>query len=67
MKAIADATGGQARAAAQGVAGLPVRAPREIRVAASEDRPLWTSPLLLFLAVGAMCAAWALGRRWGRR
>jgi uncharacterized membrane protein len=67
LRSLSDATGGQARPASAGIGGLPVRPPREIRIAASEDRPLWTSPLLLFVAVGAMCAAWALGRRWGRR
>jgi hypothetical protein len=67
LKTIAIATGGEARDGSQSMEGLHIRPPREIRVAASEDRPLWTSPFLLFVAVAAMCAAWALGRRWGRR
>ena len=65
MKALA--VGGEARTASQGTSGLSLRAPREVRVAASEDRPLWTSPLTLFVGFLALALAWWLGRRWGRR
>ncbi|MEO6950703.1 MAG: glutamine amidotransferase [Polyangia bacterium] len=61
------AVGGEARTASQGTSGLALRPPREVRVAASEDRPLWTSPLTLFVGFGALALAWWLGRRWGRR
>jgi hypothetical protein len=44
-----------------------MRPPRETRIAASEDRALWTSPFVFFFGVLALVAAWGLGRRWGRR
>ena len=67
LAAISAATGGEARAASAGVAGLAMRPPREARVAAEEDRPLWASPWVLLGTVAALVAAWGLGRRWGRR
>ena len=65
MKALAVT--GEARTASQGTSGLPLRPPREVHVAASEDRPLWTSPATLLVGFGALALAWWLGRRWGRR
>jgi hypothetical protein len=67
LEALAKATGGEARTASSGIAGLPMRPPRETRIAASEDRALWTSPFVFFFGVLALVAAWGLGRRWGRR
>ena len=65
MKALAVM--GEARTASQGTSVLALRPPREVRVAASEDRALWTSPLTLLVGFGALALAWWLGRRWGRR
>ena len=67
LSALSSATGGTTRTASQGLSGLSFKPPREVRVAASEDRPLWTSPLLLALGFGSLALAWWLGRRWGRR
>ncbi len=67
MAKLAALTGGKARESSDGISGLPFNAPREVRIAASDDRPIWTSPFWLLLCFGALTAAWALGRRWGRR
>ncbi len=67
LAALSTITGGTARKASDGLRGLSFKPPREIRVAASEDRALWSTPWVLLVGFASWALAWGLGRRWGRR
>jgi len=64
LEAIAKASGGRFRDDGD-LAGLPVRASREVRVGAQETRELWSHPLVLVLALLLLGSEWALRRRAG--
>ena len=63
LQEIAEATGGQFRV--DGLGSPPVRKAREVRVGSLRTIELWSSPLLLFLAVVLLGTEWALRRRAG--
>jgi uncharacterized membrane protein len=63
LKEIAEVTGGQFETDRLG--SPPVRKAREVRVGSLRTIELWSSPLLLALAVLLLGAEWALRRRAG--
>ena len=63
LKEIAEVTGGQFEVDSLG--SPPVRKAREVRVGSLRTIELWSSPLLLFLAVALLGSEWALRRRAG--
>jgi uncharacterized membrane protein len=63
LKEIAEVTGGQFKVDSLG--SPPVRKAREVRVGSLRTIELWSSPLLLFLAVVLLGSEWALRRRAG--
>lgn len=66
LAGIAAATGGRALGAVDELpADLPLLAPRVVRVDRRRDVELWSRPALLVIALGLLCAEWALRRRRG--
>ncbi len=63
LREIAKASGGEFH---DGAIGSPsVRPPRKVRVGSLRTVEVWSSPLLLILALGLLAAEWTLRRRTG--
>ena len=63
LREIAEASGGEFR---DGSLGSPaVRPPRQVRVGSLRTVEIWSSPLVLLLAIGLLAAEWTLRRRTG--
>ena len=63
LREIATASGGEFR---DGSFGDPtVRPPRKVRVGSLRTVEVWSSPLLLLIAIGLLVAEWTLRRRTG--
>jgi uncharacterized membrane protein len=63
LREIASASGGEFREATIG--DPSVRAPRKVRVGSLRTVEIWSSPLMLLLAIGLLAAEWTLRRRTG--
>ena len=63
LREIADVGGGSYRRAS--LDGVTIREPREARVGRHRQVEVWSSPVLLLLALGLLAAEWVLRRRAG--
>lgn len=63
LQALAEAGGGTYRPAS--LAGVTIRDPREVRIGKHHQVEVWSTPLLLVLAIGLLAAEWSLRRRAG--
>jgi len=63
LREIADVGGGSYRRAS--LAGVNIRDPREVRVGRHRQVEVWSSPVLLLLALGLLGAEWMIRRRAG--
>ena len=63
LEALAEAGGGTYRRAS--LAGVTIRDPRELRIGKHHQVEVWSTPLLLVLAIGLLAAEWSLRRRAG--
>jgi len=63
LREIADVGGGSYRRAS--LDGVTIREPREVRVGRHRQVEVWSSPVLLLLALGLLAAEWVIRRRAG--
>lgn len=65
LRLISQATGGEARSAEKGLAGLRFLEPQIVRVNQQRDVELWHNFAVLAIAVLCFSLNWSLRRRWG--
>jgi uncharacterized membrane protein len=65
LRALSQATGGEARGPGDGLAGLRFHDPHVVRINQHKDVELWSQEWVLLLAVLCFGLNWTLRRRWG--